>query len=127
MSWHRVTTAFLVAPAVGILTAWLIAFCMWAMPVGFAFSLVPLAYALTVVFGVPALLLTRFWKLSSVMPWWYGVLGLFAACFVAVPLLFVGDRSTRDLGITVGISGVTTGLAFGLILQPKSNQRLERP
>jgi hypothetical protein len=127
MLWHRTLAAFLVAPAVGILTAWLIAFCIWAMPLGFAFSLVPLAYGLTVVIALPAFLALRRWPLRFAGLWWYLIAGFVVACFVAGPLLLTGNSTAASLGILVLVGGLTGGSAFGLISRPKSNQRLERP
>jgi hypothetical protein len=127
MPWVRSAIAFLIAPAVGVLTAWLIAFCIWAMPIGFAFSMAPLAYGVTVVVGVPAFLLSRSWKPQSRALWWYPIAGFVVACFVSVPLFFVTISPARDLSVLMAICGITAGLAFGLILGPKSNNRWRGP
>ena len=123
MPWFRAVLAFLVAPAVGILTAWLIVFCLWAMPFAFSFSLAPVAYGVTFVIGVPAFFLLRWWKLGLVALWWYVIAGFVIACFVAVPLVFAASGPARNLGALIAVSGTTAGLAFGLILQPKPTNR----
>ena len=128
MPWVRAVTAFLVAPAVGIVTTWLIAFCLWAMPFGFAFSLVALAYGVTLVIGVPAFLLARWWNFGLTALWWYAVAGFLVACVATVPYwLLAAMPSTRILIAMLAVSGITAGLAFGLIWRPKSNNRWRGP
>jgi hypothetical protein len=97
------------------------------MPIGFAFSMLPLAYGVTVVVGVPAFLLTRSWARRSQALWWYAIAGFVVACFVAVPLFFVAGAPARNLSVLMAVCGVTAGLAFGLILRPKSNNRWRGP
>jgi hypothetical protein len=130
MPWSRAVAAFLVAPAVGILTAWLMAFCVWAMPFGFATSLVLLAYGVTLVVGVPAFFLARWWNLGFTALWWYVVAGFLVACCATVPywgLAAAMPSVARDLIAVIAVSGITAGLAFGLIWRPKSNNRWRGP
>jgi hypothetical protein len=130
MPWSRAVAAFLVAPAVGILTAWLIAFCVWAMPFGFATSLVLLAYGVTLVVAVPAFFLARWWNLGFTALWWYVVAGFLVACCATVPywgLAAAMPSVARNLIAIIAVSGITAGLAFGLIWRPKSNHRWRGP
>jgi hypothetical protein len=128
MPWVRAVAAFLVAPAVGIVTAWLIAFCLWAMPFGFAFSLVVLAYSVTLLIAVPAFLLARWRNFGLAALWWYPIAGFLVACVATVPYWSLAAMPfARNLIVMIAVGGITAGLAFGLIWRPKSNNRWRGP
>jgi hypothetical protein len=120
----RAAIAFAVAPAVGVVATWLalVAF-MWPLSLGLVVSMLWIAYLVTVVVGVPAFLWFRSWALLSF--WSYALAGLIVASIAAVPIwLLLGSLA---LGLVAIMTGVITGLTFGLILGPKSNNRWRGP
>ena len=120
----RTLTAFAVAPAVG---AFVVFLCLLVLThsqfeIGFLVSMLSIAYPLTLIVGVPVFLLTRSWAIISV--WMYVLLGALVACFAAVPLAFGFPAS---LALSALAAGAVAGLAFGLIVRPKSNNRWRGP
>ena len=121
----RTALAFALSPALGVVAASLVLalITQHAVEIGFAASLLPIAYLVAGVIGVPAFLLSRAWL--PVPIWAYATAGLIAACFVSIPIMaFFGAVVWGLLGL---FAGAASGLAFGLILGTESNNRWRGP
>jgi hypothetical protein len=119
--WMRTTIAFLVAPAIGACAASLVMATLLPIYLGFFLSTLMVAYSVTLVVGVPWFLIWP-WRPTSILG--YAVAGGFVACLAAVLIvLFLPPL----LPLLCVLTGVVAGGAFGLIMLPTSNQRLERP
>jgi hypothetical protein len=120
--WRRITVAFIVAPAIGVLAVSLLAAVVWRAAIGFFISAFIIAYATALLLGVPAFLLSRSWLPKSI--WVYALAGAVVAAVVAVPMAFVFPHLLAFLSI---FTGVVAGITFGLIVLPTSNNRWRGP
>ena len=121
--WMRPTVAFVVAPAVGALAVSLVAVRLWSFYfIGFFFSALITAYAVALVVGVPAFLISRAWLPTSVTL--YAIAGAVVASVAAVPMAFIFPLSLALLSIA---AGAIAGVAFAFILMPTSNNRWRGP
>jgi hypothetical protein len=118
----RTTVAFAVSPAIGAAVASIVAVMMWSPHFGLFFSILIVSYAVAVVVGVPAFLLSRSWMPASI--WAYALAGAVVAAVAAVPIAFFFPTSLGFLGI---LTGATAGVAFRLIALPASNSRWSGP
>ena len=117
----RTALAFTLSPALGVLAASVVLALITqrSVQIGFAASLLPIAYLVAVVIGVPGFLLSRAWL--PVPIWAYATAGLIAACLISIPIMaFFGAFAWGLIGL---FAGAASGLAFGLILGTKSNNR----
>ena len=121
----RTALAFAISPALGVLAASLVLALITqrSVQIGFAASLLPIAYLVAAVIGIPAFLLSRAWLPLPVQA--YATVGLIAACFVSIPIM-VWFRAYA-WGLLALFAGAVSGLAFGLILGTESNNRWRGP
>ena len=122
---HRVVAAFVLAPALGVTAAAVLisALTLHAVDVGLLTSAAPLAYLVAAVIGIPAFLASRARLPIPLLA--YVLVGAIAATFIAIPVAFFFNAFAWSLVIL--FAGASAGIAFGLIVGTKSNQRLERP
>ena len=121
--WRRVTVAFIVAPGIGVLgVSLLVTVPIWSPGTGFFVLELMVAYAVALLFGVPAFLLSRSWLSRSL--WAYALAGAVVAATAAVPLAFVFPPPLAFLSI---LTGALAGTTFGLIVLPTSNNRWRGP
>ena len=121
----RTALAFALAPALGVLAASLVLalITLRSVDTGLAASLLPIAYLIAGVIGIPAFLLSRAWL--PIPLWSYATVGLIAACFVSIPIMAFFDAFAWGL---IGLfAGAASGVAFGMILGTKSNNRWRGP
>jgi hypothetical protein len=121
----RIAAAFLLAPSLGVVAAAALmsALTFRLVDVGFITSAAPMAYLVAAVIGIPAFLMSRAWLPISLPA--YALVGTAAASFIAIPVAFF--FKALAWGLVILFAGASAGVAFGLILGTKSNQRLERP
>ena len=81
------------------------------------------AYFVAAVVAVPAFVMSRPWQVTSL--WSYSVIGAIASCLIAVPL--AGFFGVVQWSMLVLFAGAIAGLAFGLIVGTKSNNRWRGP
>ena len=115
--------AFVAAPIVATVTVWvLLAVSSTAPPVGFAFTVAVIAFAVVIVLGVPAFLITRPWHLKTKAS--YGLVGAVVGLLPA-SLLALGTKDLPLALITL-FSSAVAGVTFGVIAGRESNNRMER-
>ena len=119
----RAALAFTLSPALGVLAVSLVLAVITRRSVEIEYTLLPIAYSVAVVVGVPAFLLAR--GSLPVPIWTYATVGLIAACFVSIPIM-VWFRAYA-WGLLALFAGAVSGLAFGLILGTDSNNRWRGP
>jgi hypothetical protein len=114
----RVTVAFIVAPAIGAACGILVLAMVSRTHIGLLISPLMVASAVTVLFVVPAFLLSR--ARLPIPTWAYAFAGILVAAIAAVPMTFFLPLSLTLLSI---LAGAAAGLTFGLIMLPTSNNR----
>jgi hypothetical protein len=83
----RTSLAFALSPVLGVIAASLVSALITqrSVDIGLAASLLPIAYLVAGVIGLPAFLLSRAWLPIPI--WSYATVGLIAACFVSIPIM----------------------------------------
>ena len=121
----RIVAAFVLAPGLGVTAAAVLisALALHTVDVEFITSAAPLAYLVAAVIGIPAFLVSR--ARLPIPLFAYVMIGAIAATFIAIPVAFFFNAFAWSLVIL--FAGASSGIAFGLIVGTKSNQRLERP
>ena len=116
---------FVLAPPFGVLVAALVlmAVARRAVPLGDLINMLLPAYAVAFVVGIPAYLMSRPWRLTSV--WSYAVVGAVAACPVAIPI--AGFFGLVAWASVILLAGASAGVAFGFIIGTESNNRWRGP
>ena len=118
----RAIVALLVAPAIGALGASLVAAAIWSIDLGYFISALIVAYAVTLLVGVPAFLFFLSWLPTSI--WTYALAGALIGAFVAVPTVFLFSLPLTFLSV---LAGAITGVMYRLIAMPTSNNRWRGP
>ena len=119
----NITVGFAAAPIVATVIVWLyVAVTSGAPPIGFTLNVGVIAFGVAAILGVPAYLLTRSWRLKSMLS-----VGLVGAVVGLLPAVLLAQVS-RDLQlplITV-FSSAVAGAVFSVIAGRESNNRIER-
>jgi|HubBroStandDraft_4_1064222.scaffolds.fasta_scaffold477924_1 hypothetical protein len=130
--WMRVAVAFVAAPAIGALVASLVATTIWSFYYGttiwslyfvLLFATLVAAYVVAFVLGVPWFLV---WPWCPKSVWGYALAGAIVAVVPALFLILFFYLSSVFFIFGI-LAGALTGLTFGVIVMPTSNNRWRGP